>query len=127
MIIEDSLKKALNVAGGSKEDREQKICEMLVKLMQNTSASDAADASATIASPADTTNTTAANVSGPPVSDTDIESKADKATATVETSIPANSACKPPGPEVCTDAPSKYEGEGVEVEQVKGDGLSEPG
>ena len=127
-IIEDSLKKALNVAGGSKEDRERKIREMLARLIQDTSAYTTVDATVSIASPTDATNTTANNRNVPVASDTNFESKADKATATVETSIPANNASKPPDPDkVRADSLSKDEGEGVEVGHIKGDDLSEPG
>ena len=87
------------MAGGSKEDRERKIREMLARPMQDTSASTTVDDTVSIASPADAMNTTATNSSGPPVSANDVESEADKATATVETSIPVNNASKPPDPD----------------------------
>jgi len=73
-IIEDSLKKTLNVAGGSKEDRERKIRVMLAKLMRDTSASDAVDITVTIASPADATRNTANKRSSPHVPDYGAES-----------------------------------------------------
>ena len=101
---------------------------MLTRLMQETSASDPADATVSNISPTDAKNTTVIKSNVPAASGTDFELKADKAAATVETSIPANNASKPPDPDkVCADSLSKDEGEGVEVGHVKGDGLSEPG
>ena len=96
--------------------------------MHDTSAANTVDATVSIASPTDATNTTANNRNVHVASDTNFESKADKATATVETSIPANNVGKSPDPgKVCVDFLSKDEGEGVEVSHVKGDGLSKPG
>ena len=100
---------------------------MLAKLMQDTAASDTAEASSTTANTTDTMNASANIASSILGKDTNNESKADEATATKETSIPANNAHKPPDQKVRAEAPSKCEVVGVEVGKDKGDGLSEPG
>ena len=99
--IEDSLKKALNLAGGSKEELERKMQEMLANL----------------------------NVEPRPGSPKPtIESEADEATAAAETSIPANTAPKPPDPSEirATTTPAPGE-EGNEVGQTGNDASSRPG
>ena len=99
--LEDSLKKALTLAGGSKEELERKMQEMLATM----------------------------NVEPPPDSpNPDVESEADEATAAVETSIPANTAHKPPDPSEirATTAPAPGV-EGNEVGQTGYDASSRPG
>ena len=122
-VIKDTLEKTLNAAGGTREDREGKIREILARLMQESSASVPADAMASNISPSDATNKS----NFPIASGIESESKAEKAATTMETSIPANNASKLPDPEVRTDSLSQGEGEGIEVGHIKGDDLSEPG
>ena len=122
-IIKDTLEQALNAAGGSREDKERKIREMLASLMQESSAIALADEAEPNASSADAKNTN----NFPIMSGDDSETKANQASNTMETSIPTNNASKPPDPEVRAESLSHEEREGVEVGHIKGDDLSEPG
>ena len=122
-IIKDTLEQALNAAGGSREDKERKIREMLARLMQESSAIALADEADPNTSSADAKNTN--NL--PIRTDDDSETKANQASNTMETSIPANNASKPPDPEVRAESLSHGEREGVEVGHIKGDDLSQPG